>query len=447
MNNILVKLNSVGADVSDPLLISTNVGIPSPTSASKANLLSGLTVVVDPNATQIIITSTGVCETIYTMPITNLPVTTTTTTTAPPTTTTTTSTTALGTTTTTTTLPGTTTTTTTTEPGTTTTTTTTEPGTTTTTTTTEPPIIGNCYIYNIPDAELTNLGEDLYARFTDYGGTELITPYTSWDDTGEYQPDGIEVKWCAASEPVFRYGIAGGEFVAPGEWLVYNCTDCCDVSNDCIFNPPVVESFGRLYNFFVVENGGDNVANTGWHVPTYQEFRDLETYLGGSSVAGGELKETGLTNWYSPNTGATNSSGFSARGSGWRTGTGLFSSNKAYCILWSSDTEFITGNYLNGIGIGYNISYSTLHNMNPLLTKNKEGCSIRLIKDDSTWTVGDKYTGNDNQKYDTIKIGTQVWTLLNIKETKYRGGVDIPEVLDNTAWGALSTGARCYYVI
>jgi uncharacterized protein (TIGR02145 family) len=73
--------------------------------------------------------------------------------------------------------------------------------------------------------------------------------------------------------------------------------------------------YGKLYNHYaVMDNRG--LCPTGWHVPTDGEWTTLETYLGGSSVAGGALKSTTTQptpgGWASPNVGATNSSGFSA---------------------------------------------------------------------------------------------------------------------------------------
>jgi uncharacterized protein (TIGR02145 family) len=60
------------------------------------------------------------------------------------------------------------------------------------------------------------------------------------------------------------------------------------------------------------------ICPTGWHIPKDAEWTVLTTYLGGVSVAGGAMKETGYAHWSSPNTGATNSSGFTALGSGLR---------------------------------------------------------------------------------------------------------------------------------
>ena len=85
--------------------------------------------------------------------------------------------------------------------------------------------------------------------------------------------------------------------------------------------------YGALYNWYAVSTG--KLAPTGWHVPTDSEWAVLTTYVGntyygGLDSAGGALKSTDKTYWLSPNTGATNSSGFSALPGGFRDYVGTF---------------------------------------------------------------------------------------------------------------------------
>lgn len=201
-------------------------------------------------------------------------------------------------------------------------------------------------------------------------------------------------------------------------------------------NPASVE-YGYLYNWYAATDSR-NICGIGFHVPTSSEVTTLRTYL--SPNPGLKLKETGFVYWNSPNAGATNESSFNARGAGERIfNTGLFSNIKSYLYLWESlgTCNYSQIDYSSGDFIAY--SSSTLGRT--------KGLSIRLIKDFTTLTHGQTgtYTGNDGRIYPTICIGTQEWVSVNLMETKYRNGDAIPEVTDNTAWAALTTGARCSY--
>ena len=73
--------------------------------------------------------------------------------------------------------------------------------------------------------------------------------------------------------------------------------------------------YGRLYPWDAsmkdsTQPGVQGVCPCEWHIPTDQEWSQLENYLGGAAIAGGQMKDTGTTFWNAPNTGATNISGF-----------------------------------------------------------------------------------------------------------------------------------------
>jgi len=87
--------------------------------------------------------------------------------------------------------------------------------------------------------------------------------------------------------------------------------------------PDHATTYGRLYNWFAV-NDSRGLAPAGWHVPSHAEWITLENYLGGTNVAGGKLKEAGMVHWQSPNTDATNESGFAALPGGYRNPDGPF---------------------------------------------------------------------------------------------------------------------------
>ena len=134
---------------------------------------------------------------------------------------------------------------------------------------------------------------------------------------------------------------------------------------------------GVLYNWYVIDslsNGNKKICPQGWHVPTDNDWKILEEYLGGSERAGGKMKEVGSLNWVNPNTSATNESLFSALPSGYRLYNGNYSYMGNYGFYWSS-TE-------NGTSHAY---FRYLYNESARIIKNSiyksSGFSIRCIKD------------------------------------------------------------------
>jgi len=131
-------------------------------------------------------------------------------------------------------------------------------------------------------------------------------------------------------------------------------------------------TFGGLYNWYTVNTG--NLCPTGWHVPGSNEWTTLVDYLGGTSVAGGKLKETGSTHWTSPNFGATNESGFTARPGGACRSVGEFLYISDYGDWWSAteyDATHVLDRYLH---------YSLIEVNSGLFTK-QAGFSVRCLKD------------------------------------------------------------------
>jgi len=102
----------------------------------------------------------------------------------------------------------------------------------------------------------------------------------------------------------------------------------------------LADTYGRLYTWDAAMKNStlekaQGVCPNGWHLPSHNEWMALAQQLGGTNVAGGKLKETGTTHWNSPNTGATNSSGFTVLPSGEYDNT-QFQLLNEYAVLWSS---------------------------------------------------------------------------------------------------------------
>jgi uncharacterized protein (TIGR02145 family) len=142
-------------------------------------------------------------------------------------------------------------------------------------------------------------------------------------------------------------------------------------------------TYGVLYNWPAAMAGssGSNsnpsgiqgVCPTGWHLPSDAEWTELIDYLGGKSVAGGKLKETGTSHWTSPNTGATNETGFNALPGGFRFFNGIIQSFGSSGYWWNTSdfgdeaSCWIMGFYYSGI--------------TPYYYGKQCGLSVRCVKD------------------------------------------------------------------
>ncbi len=153
-------------------------------------------------------------------------------------------------------------------------------------------------------------------------------------DGNTYQTVKIGDQWWMAENlkvTHYRNGDPIPNVTGDTEWKYLTTGAYCNYDNDA----NNATTYGRLYNWYAV-NDSRNIAPTGWHVPSDAEWQTLLNYLGGSSTAGGKLKETGTSHWNSPNTGATNESGFSALPGGCRVRNGGYTNMGDYANFWSS---------------------------------------------------------------------------------------------------------------
>jgi uncharacterized protein (TIGR02145 family) len=65
-------------------------------------------------------------------------------------------------------------------------------------------------------------------------------------------------------------------------------------------------------------------------------------------------------------------------------------------------------------------------------------------KKDNTPAPTNTITDIDGNVYHTVTIGTQVWTVENLRTTKYNNGISIPLVTDSATWRNLSTPGYCW---
>lgn len=120
------------------------------------------------------------------------------------------------------------------------------------------------------------------------------------------------------------------------------------------------KEYGALYNWYSVNTG--KLCPTGWHVATNAEWNTLYKFLGGTSVAGGKLKEVGTTHWADPNIGATNESGFTAIPCGLRVGNQLhnFREQGYWWSLDQMDLWFVIVHHLYNREVSIDANHSFL---------------------------------------------------------------------------------------
>ncbi|NBU81627.1 MAG: hypothetical protein EBS55_08270 [Flavobacteriaceae bacterium] len=205
-----------------------------------------------------------------------------------------------------------------------------------------------------------------------------------------YLPIGPYV-WMQQNLNVSKYtdGTPIPQVTDPSAWANLTTGAWCYFNNDYTNSNPIYGvAYGKLYNWYAVAGVYDSasfsnpllrkkLAPSGWHVPTNAEWNTLGN-------AGGTLKEAGISNWISPNTGATNSTGFTGLPGGYRSsGGGCY--NIGEDGIWWSSSEYVSSvslihclNYYNTDTYSY--TNSTYFYSIPNFSYNL-GFSVRCIKD------------------------------------------------------------------
>jgi uncharacterized protein (TIGR02145 family) len=179
----------------------------------------------------------------------------------------------------------------------------------------------------------------------------------------------------------YRDGTPIPQVTDPGQW------DNLTTGAWCYFNNTTANGtiYGKLYNWYAIAGIHDaaslnnpslrkQLAPQGWHVPSDAEWTTLTTFLGGVSVAGGKMKSTGISLWLSPNTGATNESGFTGLPGGYRDSLGEFQ-GLGYAGLWWSSSE---ANWFSGWSrtLGHEVGIA-----NRDMMEIDNGLSVRCLRD------------------------------------------------------------------
>ncbi len=144
-------------------------------------------------------------------------------------------------------------------------------------------------------------------------------------------------------------------------------TDNGIIEKHCYGNDPLkCLEYGGLYTWdemmdYSTDPGVQGICPSGWHLPTDADFTLLCDYLGGTTQAGGKLKETGNWHWAAPNISGDNESGFRALAAGYMASNGgfsglltvnyFFTSNQHDSYeAWGYGLSWDSGSFLKGSG-------------------------------------------------------------------------------------------------
>ena len=194
--------------------------------------------------------------------------------------------------------------------------------------------------------------------------------------------------WMAENLKVthYRNGDPIPNVTSDSAWVELSTGARCVFDND----ESNAETYGYLYNWYAV-NVDRGLAPQGWHIPSDEEWKQLEMVLGMSrseaddigfrvTDEGGKIKATGTHEdgtglWSAPNTGATNESCFSALPGGYRyDNDGTFRSMGDDAYFWSSTES--GSNYAWNRSLHYDSSEVTRYH-----DVKQSGFSVRCLRD------------------------------------------------------------------
>ncbi|MDP2113336.1 MAG: fibrobacter succinogenes major paralogous domain-containing protein [Bacteroidota bacterium] len=153
------------------------------------------------------------------------------------------------------------------------------------------------------------------------------------------------------------------------EWEAINSGAFCNYNNLKTNG----ELYGKLYNWYAINTG--KLAPQGWRVATDNDWTLLTDYLGGLDVSGGKIKEAGTLHWDEPNTGATNSSGFTALPGGMRYFDGYFTVLNRGAVWWTSTAKNESYAWFRSIGCDIESVRRDIYGF-------KSGFLVRCIKEE-----------------------------------------------------------------
>ena len=247
---------------------------------------------------------------------------------------------------------------------------------------------------------------------------------------------------------------------SPSEWAYLTTGAWCYYNND----PANELGYGKLYNWYAVAGIYDwdslnnpilrkQLAPIGWHIPHYNEWQELSNNNSSNS-----LRESGTSHWAAPNTGATNSTGFSALPGG---GRRLYYSNSTFFDYSAFGSIGYVGSwwanpldYINQVSNSNNCNCINLLNFqvspiwyqgfgdaglyvdgfsnvsNEMMQKN--GLSVRCVKDDVSSLSNNQTNTTDNLVNKVKYFPNPIIDILNVQSSLEINYLKINNILGQT---------------
>ncbi len=246
-------------------------------------------------------------------------------------------------------------------------------------------------------------GYNIFARAVDNDGSDAsviltininvpggLNPELEYGSMSDYDGNSYstiiigEQTWMAEDLKVRHYsdGTPIAEVLGDENWAALS-----DEGAYCWYDDHVAyaDTFGALYNWHAaVDTAG--LCPSGWHLPSDEEWQQMEMALGMSAESagindwrgsneGGFLKEVGYTHWEIYNDSATNLSGFTALPGGFRNHNGSFSGAGTYATYWTASS----------LEVGTGVYYRALHHERGGVyrhsNRSSQAFSVRCVKD------------------------------------------------------------------
>ncbi|OFX26037.1 MAG: hypothetical protein A2033_19550 [Bacteroidetes bacterium GWA2_31_9] len=287
-----------------------------------------------------------------------------------------------------------------------------------------------CWSYNSNAQTVTDIDGNVYNTVTI--GTQVwmkenlkVTKYNDGSDIGTTSSPNLNIS--SESNPKYLWAYNGLE------------------SN--------VADYGRLYTWYAVTDNR-KVCPVGWHVPGTDEWTTLTDYLGGTSTSGLKLREAGTSHWTSPNTGADNSSGFTALPGGYRHPNGTFYYMGGTGFWWSTTDAGGGYAYYRSLSSSYAGTISMSNPKNVAL-------SVRCLSDSQATGFNEnikksyfKLYPNPNDgkfkimiaNFETDKITIEIYNLMGEKvlQQKNSNEVDLSNSPKGVYFVKVSDGTKVY---